>query len=550
MTRRIYLYAILLLAAIVALAAVVWPKGPAPLTARVTAAAAPVDVSGFARAEGPREIVFPADRGPHNDYQTEWWYYTGNLTAETGEHFGFQLTFFRRALVPPAQRADRASAWGTDQVYMAHFALTDVRGGRHYSFERLARGAAGIAGAQAEPYRVWLEDWEVAEVGPDVMADAAIAAAVVAWGRGLKSTSDEAKSAEADWGVGAVVAAASGRGLKSTFDGAKSAEADWRVGAAEAAGRGLKSTSDGAKAAGRGLKSTSDGAKSAEADWGVGAVVAAGRGLKSTSDEAKSAEADWGVDAAEAAASGRGLKSTFDGAKSAEADWGVGNPARLRAAALDPNLNLNLSLDLLLSDLKPPVLQGERGYSRKGPEPGNASYYVSRTRIAAQGTVTVGDKTYVVSGLSWMDQEWSTSALGPEQVGWDWFSIQLDDGSELMAFQLRRADGSVDAFSSGTLIAADGATRTLGPDDFTITPTATWRSPRSGGVYPAGWILTVPAADLRLEITPWLADQEMQVSYIYWEGAVRAAGTSAGRPVTGNGYVELTGYAGSMQGEF
>lgn len=392
MTRRIYLYAILLLVAIAALAAVVWPKGPAPLAARVTAAAAPVDVSGFARAEGPREIVFPADRGPHNDYQTEWWYYTGNLTAETGEHFGFQLTFFRRALVPPAQRADRASAWGTDQVYMAHFALTDVNGGRHYSFERLARGAAGVAGAQAEPYRVWLEDWEVAEV--------------------------------------------------------------------------------------------------------------------------------------------------------------VNNQARLRAAALDPNLNLNLSLDLLLSDLKPPVLQGERGYSRKGPEPGNASYYVSRTRIAAQGTVTVGGKTYAVSGLSWMDQEWSTSALGAAQVGWDWFSIQLDDGSELMAFQLRRADGSVDAFSSGTLIAADGTARTLGPDDFTITPTATWRSPRSGGVYPASWTLAVPAADLRLEITPWLADQEMQVSYTYWEGAVRAAGTSAGRPVTGNGYVELTGYAGSMQGEF
>lgn len=400
MTRRTYLYAILLLAAIAALAWLAWPRGRAPLAARVTAAAAAADVSGFARAEGPREIVFPEDRGPHDDFQTEWWYYTGNLTAETGEHFGFQLTFFRRALVPPDQRAARASAWGTDQVYMAHFALTDVSGGKHYSFERLARGAAGVAGAQATPYRVWLEDWEVAEMLP----------------------------------------------------------------AAE--------------------------------------------------------------------------------------DRGMGNPARLRAAALDPNLHLNLSLDLTLSDLKSPVLQGDRGYSRKGPEPGNASYYVSRTRIATEGTVTVGDKTYAVLGLSWMDQEWSTSALGAEQVGWDWFSIQLDDGSELMAFQLRRADGSVDAFSSGTLIAADGATRQLGPGDFTITPTGTWRSPRTGGNYPSGWLLTVPAADLRLEITPWLADQEMQVSYTYWEGAVRVSGTSAGRPVKGNGYVELTGYAGSMQGEF
>lgn len=423
MTRRVFLYVALLLTAAVALAWLAWPKKSASLQASLVAAAAPADVSGFARAEGPalsgvegpREIVFPADRGPHDDYQTEWWYYTGNLTAETGEHFGFQLTFFRRALVPPDQRAERDSAWGADQVYMAHFALTDVSEGRHYSFERLARGAAGVAGAQAEPYRVWLEDWEVAEVGvgPD-----------------------------------------------------------------------------------------------------------------------------------------RGLKSTSDNAKSASADWGVGNPARLRAAALDPNLNLNLSLDLILSDLKPPALQGDRGYSRKGPEPGNASYYVSRTRIAAEGAVMVGGKTFAVSGLSWMDQEWSTSALGPEQVGWDWFSIQLDDETELMVFQLRRADGSVDAFSSGTLIAADGATRQLGPGDFSIEPTGQWRSPRTGGVYPVAWVLAVPAADLRLEVTPWLADQEMQVSYTYWEGAVRVAGTSAGRPVVGNGYVELTGYAGSMAGEF
>ena len=107
-------------------------------------------------------MAFPADHGPHDDFQTEWWYYTGNLTAETGEHFGYQLTFFRRALTPPDQRSARDSAWAADQVYMAHFALTDVSGGKHYSFEKLARGAAGLAGAQAEPFRVWLEDWSVA----------------------------------------------------------------------------------------------------------------------------------------------------------------------------------------------------------------------------------------------------------------------------------------------------------------------------------------------------------------------------------------------------
>lgn len=453
MTRRTYLYAILLLTAVAALAWLAWPKGRAPLAARVTAAAAAADVSRFARAEGPREIVFPEDRGPHDDFQTEWWYYTGNLTAETGEHFGFQLTFFRRALAPPDERAPRASAWGTDQVYMAHFALTDVNGGKHYSFERLARGAAGVAGAQAAPYRVWLEDWEVAEI----VSTSGIEA--LAGHSGQRDQPAKASSPEQIPQSGIEVLA----------------------------------------------------------------------GISGQRDQP-----------AEASSPGDSVNDSA---------WRP-QPARLRAAALDPNLNLNLSLDLTLSDLKSPVLQGDRGYSRKGPEPGNASYYVSRTRIAAEGTVTVGDKTYAISGLSWMDQEWSTSALGAEQVGWDWFSIQLDDGSELMAFQLRRADGSVDAFSSGTLIAADGATRQLGPGDFTITPTGTWRSPRTGGVYPAGWLLTVPAADLRLEITPWLADQEMQVSYTYWEGAVRVSGTSAGRPVEGNGYVELTGYAGSMQGEF
>ncbi len=427
MKRSVLLYGVLALAVVASLAWLLWPRSSPALQASLVAQAAPADVSGFARAEGPREIMFPADRGPHDEYQTEWWYYTGNLTAETGEHFGFQLTFFRRALIPPDQRSPRDSAWGTDQVYMAHFALTDVNGGKHYSFERLARGAAGVAGAQADPYRVWLEDWEVAELAP-----------------------------------------------------------------------------------------TS----------GIEAVRQPPLGLAGLSGQTtQPAEASTPAEASD------------------DAPWRP-SPARLRAAADD------IALDLTLSDLKPPALQGDRGYSRKGPEPGNASYYVSRTRIAAEGTVTVGGKTFAVTGLSWMDQEWSTSALGPEQVGWDWFSIQLDDNTELMVFQLRRADGSVDAFSSGTLIAADGTTRTLGPNDFTLTPTATWRSPRTGGVYPAAWVLTVPAADLRLEVTPWLADQEMQVSYTYWEGAVRVTGVSAGKTVAGNGYVELTGYAGSMQGEF
>jgi predicted secreted hydrolase len=117
------------------------------------------EATGFARAEGPRPLQFPADHGPHSDYQTEWWYYTGNLENSDGRHFGYQLTFFRRALLPPAQWQDRPSNWAADQVYMAHFALTDVAGRYYRALERFARGAAGLAGAQGTPYRVWLEDW-------------------------------------------------------------------------------------------------------------------------------------------------------------------------------------------------------------------------------------------------------------------------------------------------------------------------------------------------------------------------------------------------------
>ena len=170
MKRSVFLYGVLTLVVVGALAWLLWPKAPQPLRASLVAEAVPADTSGFARAEGPglsgvegsRPLAFPADHGPHGDYQTEWWYYTGNLKAETGEHFGYQLTFFRRALAPPDQRTSRDSSWAADQVYMAHLALTDVSGGKHYSFEKLARGAAGLAGAQAEPFRVWLEDWSVA----------------------------------------------------------------------------------------------------------------------------------------------------------------------------------------------------------------------------------------------------------------------------------------------------------------------------------------------------------------------------------------------------
>ena len=136
------------------------PEVRAQLVAQVEPA------SGFARARGPQALAFPDDHGAHTDYQTEWWYYTGNLEAADGRHFGYQLTFFRSALLPAPERQERSSAWATDQVYMAHFALTDVAAGQFYAFERFSRGAAGLAGAQAAPFQVWLEDWRVEEVAP------------------------------------------------------------------------------------------------------------------------------------------------------------------------------------------------------------------------------------------------------------------------------------------------------------------------------------------------------------------------------------------------
>jgi predicted secreted hydrolase len=362
-------------------------QNPAPdqITSQLIAPAP--DPTGFARAEGPIPLTFPADQGPHPDYLTEWWYYTGNLDTPNGEHFGFQLTFFRRALVPPADRAaERESDWATDQVYLAHFALTDVAGGEFRSFERYSRGAADLAGAQADPYHVWLENWAVEETAP------------------------------------------------GTFH----------------------------------------------------------------------------------------LFAQQD----------------------------TLTLALILTNVKGNILQGEQGYSQKGPEPGNASYYISQPRLAATGQVTTARGTFAVTGQAWMDHEYSTSALSEGQIGWDWFSVQLSNDTALMFFQLRRDDGTVDPFSSGTVIYPDGTTRPLTRDDFTITVLDTWRSPRSDADYPARWQVEIPSEALTLTLEPWLADQELQTSVVYWEGAVRLTGTSDGQPITGNGYVEMTGYAEAFDGDF
>jgi len=221
-------------------------------------------------------------------------------------------------------------------------------------------------------------------------------------------------------------------------------------------------------------------------------------------------------------------------------DWsmqstGAGTfPLRLRAQGAEAGV------DLTLRPQKPKVLQGTQGLSQKGPGSGNASYYYSYTRLGTEGAVRVGGDTTQVTGGSWMDREWSTSALGPNQEGWDWFALQLDDGRDLMYYQLRTPDGTASRFSEGTLVGPSGAKTTFQRDEVTLDVLDTWTTPDGTHTYPIEWRLRVPSADVDVRVTPLMKNQEMDVSVRYWEGAVRLEGSHTGR-----GYVELTGYGNS-----
>jgi predicted secreted hydrolase len=384
-----------LLAAALALAVALAPRPPAERSGAASAGPrlelGPGPSSeGFARATAPRPFVLPADHGPHLEYQTEWWYYTGNLSAADGRRFGFQLTFFRRGFAPGP--SPEGAGLAARHVYFAHFAITDVAARRHVAAERFSRGAGSLAGATGGPFAVWLEDWR---------ADAL----------------------------------------------------------------------------------------------------------------------------------------TRDG-------------SAVRVVARDAASGLSLDLDLRAT--KPLVAHGDRGLSPKSDEPGNASYYVGYTRLSARGRIAPagGTAAVEVEGEAWFDHEWSTSALGASAVGWDWFSLQLDDGRELMHFQIRREDGSLEPVSGGTLVERDGRTRRLAREDVSVDVLDHWKSPQTGTRYPSRWRVQVPSEALDLVVEPWLADQEMRTSFVYWEGAVRLSGVSGGRRVQGQGYVEMTGYARSMQGVF
>ena len=204
-------------------------------------------------------------------------------------------------------------------------------------------------------------------------------------------------------------------------------------------------------------------------------------------------------------------------------------------------------LDLRLGETRRPVFHGDLGYSRKGSAPGNASFYYSLTRMPTRGTVTVEGRATEVTGASWMDHEFGTTFLENDQVGWDWFSLQFDDGRDLMVFQLRRRDGSIDPRSSGTLVEPDGSfRRIIFEDGFALDPGRVWTSPASGGRYPVEWRVRIPRESIDVVVRAALDDQELRTGQStgvnYWEGAIDLKGFVLGRPVQGRGYLEMTGY--------
>ena len=208
----------------------------------------------------------------------------------------------------------------------------------------------------------------------------------------------------------------------------------------------------------------------------------------------------------------------------------------LRAATDDAVLDLRLSADA------PVVLQGERGLSRKGASPGNASYYYSAPWLRADGTLHINGREETVSGSVWLDREWSTSALDRNQQGWDWFALRLSDERALMFYQLRNEDGSKGEFSAGSMSYPDGRVVRLSATDVDIQVIAHWTSEKTGIKYPARWRLRIPRFDLSVEVRPLVAAQEWTGRFKYWEGAVEVQATEGGRASQGAGYVELTGY--------
>lgn len=331
------------------------------------------------------QYQFPRDYFNHPAYQTEWWYYTGNLTSSSGHRFGFELTFFRQGV----SRRPNPSPWYVDDLYMAHFALSDLSGGHYYHAERINRAGPGIAGIDAAQDLVWNGNWE-AHLGQH----------------------------------------------------------------------------------------------------------------------------------------NQQLR-------------GVGN---------------NFGVDLSLIPVKPVIIQGRDGISQKAAGTGHASHYLSLTRLLTSGSIHIGGTTYQASGTSWMDHEFFTGSMAPDESGWDWVGLQFDDKTELMLYRMRHKDGSVDLFSSGSYVDASGRSTFLSSRDFAMSPDGNiWTSPRTHGHYPLRWQISIPGLGLRCTITTPLPAQELTSNFgpSYWEGAVTVAGQQNQGPLHGVGYLEMTGYApGSTNSKF
>ena len=218
------------------------------------------------------------------------------------------------------------------------------------------------------------------------------------------------------------------------------------------------------------------------------------------------------------------------------------------ADSADSASKQQIALDLTLTNTTRAMAHGRDGYSRKGREEGNASAYYSLPRLVTRGTLEIDGKRHEVTGSSWMDHEFGSSVLEADQVGWDWFGLQFDDGRELMLYQMRRRDGSRDPFSSGTLMKRDGSIVRLTRDDYVLEPLEAWRSEVTGTAYPTRWRVSIPGQGLTFEVRAAMKNQELHTprstNVTYWEGAVDVEGVNPSNGLRGRGYAELTGYNG------
>jgi predicted secreted hydrolase len=333
----------------------------------------------WSQAKRPFQFNFARDHASHPDHKIESWSYTGNLQAVDGRRFGYLLRFFRIGLV---FKPDNPSRWAVRDLYITHFAVTDIDGRRFKYAERINRAGVGWAGAESARFHIWNEDWEAK--------------------------------------------------LNS---------------------------------------STTHLLRASKGDFGINLTVEEGR---------------------------------------------------------------------------LPVIHGDGGVVQKGEFALNATHYYSLTRMPTRGNLSFNGESLQVQGLSWMDHEFGTSLLEKGQRGWDWISIQLDDGTDLMIYQFRRVDGTRDVHSHGDVVYADGSSSPIKNDQFDLVAGGQWTSPASGASYPVNWRVSIPGKQIEISVRAANEDQEIRahetMGITYWGGSIEVSGTHQGRAVRGRGHLEMIGY--------